>query len=257
MNASFRSIAEPRGLLVIAGLLGLWCISGIFAKPGPLSGASVGAVLHAARELVATGTLWDDYTASLERVAAGFAIGAALGLLIGGTLGLSVWLERAIGPLLTAMRQVPIFGLVPLLALWFGTGESAKLVLVALGAFYPAALNTHEALRGVPASYREIGRIYRFSQAQMFRIVLLPCAMPGILTGLKHGLSFAWIAVVGAEFFLAAAPGLGNLLEAGREQFRMEFILIGIVLIAGTGSLMNTAVTIIERRLLRWRQSFA
>lgn len=256
-SAKLARIADPRGLLVFIALVGLWAASGHWSKPASLPDTSIYAVVDAARTLIASGTLWEDYAASLQRVVIGFGVGAALGLVIGGLLGVSIWTERLVGPLLTAMRQVPIFGLVPLLALWFGTGENAKLVLVALGAFYPAALNTQEALRNVPASYRDVATLFRFDLVRSLRIVLIPCALPGILTGLKHGLSFAWIAVVGAELFLSAAPGLGNLLEAGREQFRIDIVLIGIVLIAGTGGLMNGLVTMLERHLLRWRQAFA
>jgi sulfonate transport system permease protein len=215
------------------------------------------SIFAAADDAYYNGDLVDNYLYSLARVAVGFGAGAAIGLTLGLLLGVFRTFDLVFGPLLTAMRQVPIFGLIPLLGLWFGIGEQAKIVLISLAAFYPVVLNTHEGLKGVPREYREVATVLVFSRAQLLRRVIVPCALPAILTGLKHGLSFAWIAVVAAELFLAAAPGLGNILEAGREQFRLDTVLLGVVLIGGTGAVMNHVVTLLERRALRWRPAFA
>jgi sulfonate transport system permease protein len=252
-----RRAADPRGLVPLALLLGLWIVAGHGSGAKLLQNGSIGEVLKTGRELIASGALWENYSASLMRVIAGFAIGGSLGIVIGLLLGISVWLDRLFGPLLTALRQVPIFGLVPLLGLWFGMGESAKLALVALAAFFPMALNTHESVRNIPATYREVASLYRFGLLHRLRFVLVPYALPGLLTGLKLALSFAWIAVIGAELFLSAAPGLGNLLAAGREQFRLDLLALGIILVGGTGWAMNAAVTALERYLLRWRPAFS
>ena len=253
----FRGAADPRAYVPFALLLAVWIVAGHSSKAALLQNGSIGAVLKTARALAASGALWENYSASLTRVILGFAIGGSLGVVVGLLLGISVLLDRLFGPLLTALRQVPIFGLVPLLGLWFGTGESAKLALVALAAFFPMALNAHESVRNVPISYREIASLYRFSLFYRLRFVLIPYALPGLLTGLKLALSFAWIAVIGAELFLSAAPGLGNLLAVGREQFRLDLLALGIILVGGTGWAMNAAVTALERYLLRWRPAFS
>jgi sulfonate transport system permease protein len=235
----------------------VWALKGHEAS-GPLfQDASIGAVFDTGLDLVKSGALWENYRASLLRVVLGFAIGGSIGTAIGLLLGVSFWMDRLFGPLLTALRQIPIFGLVPLLGLWFGMGESAKLALVALAAFFPMALNTYESVRNLPTAYREVAALYRFKLLYRLRFVLVPYALPGVLTGLKLALSFAWISVIGAELFLSAAPGLGNLLEAGREQFRIDMIVLGILLVGGTGWAMNAAVTALERHLLRWRPAFS
>jgi len=249
---------NAQGILPLIVLLAVWVVAVRGNQPGSLlQNGSAKAVLDTGIDLIRSGVLWENYRASLTRVIIGFALGGSLGTLIGLLLGISTWADRLFGPLLTAIRQIPIFGLVPLLGLWFGMGESAKLALVALAAFFPMALNTHEGVRNVSASYREVAALYRFGLYHRLRYVLIPNAVPSLLTGLKLGLSFAWIAVVGAELFLTAAPGLGNLLEAGREQFRVDMIVLGIVLVGGTGWAMNAAVTALERHLLRWRPNFS
>lgn len=253
-GTAIRRVLDQRGLLVIIALLATWESAVRFSGNPALVPFS--RVFAAAGDAYREGDLVANYLASLARVAIGFACGATAGLVIGAMLGVFRIVDLVLGPLLTALRQIPIFGLVPLLGLWFGIGEQAKIVLIALAAFYPVLLNTHEGFRGVPRNYREVATILMFSRAQLLRRVLVPCALPSILTGLKHGLSFAWIAVVAAELFMAAAPGLGNILQAGREQFRIDTVLLGIVLIGGTGALMNSAVTLLERRALRWRPAF-
>ncbi len=253
-HAVARQLAQQRGLLVILALLLAWEAAVRLSDNPALVPFS--RVFAAAADAYREGDLVNNYLASLARVAVGFAAGAAAGLVLGALLGVFRIVDLVLGPLLTALRQIPIFGLVPLLGLWFGIGEQAKIVLIALAAFYPVLLNTHEGFRGVPRNYREVATILMFSRPQLLRRVLVPCALPSILTGLKHGLSFAWIAVVAAELFMAAAPGLGNILQAGREQFRIDTVLLGIVLIGGTGALMNYGVTLLEQRALRWRPAF-
>jgi sulfonate transport system permease protein len=257
VQAKARAGADLRGLVPLILLFGAWLILGRDTSSGLLQNGSVGSVIATALTLIKSGALWENYRASLVRVVVGFAIGGSLGMAAGLLLGISVWADRLIGPLLTALRQVPIFGLVPLLGLWFGMGESAKLALVGMAAFFPMALNTFESVRNLPASYREVATLYRFGLLYRVRFVLIPHALPGILTGLKLALSFAWIAVIGAELFLSTAPGLGNLLQAGREQFRLDMIALGILLVGGTGWAMNATVTSLERHLLRWRPAFS
>lgn len=246
-----------RGLLIPLGLLTVWAIAGRRIGPESLSFASAESVIKVARELIVNGSLWINYTASVDRIVKGFAIGAGLGVVVGSILGISRVGNRLFSPLIIAMRQIPIFGLIPLLALWFGMGETSKLTLIALASFYPIALNTHEGLRNVPVGFREVATLYRFNRIQTLRRILLPCALPSIVTGFKQALSFAWIAGIGAELFLATAPGMGNLLETGRDQFRMDIVLLAILLISVTGTVMNQTITMFERHLLRWRPAFS
>jgi sulfonate transport system permease protein len=252
----FRHV-DWRGLLLLAVLLGFWEFAVCTLARGSTVAPSLQSIAGSFLELYRSGGLAQNYFSSLARVFAGFGIGALAGVSLGAVLALSTWAEVLLGPMITAMRQIPMFGIIPLFILWFGIGEGAKISFVALAAFHPALLNTVEGLRKVPASYHEVATVYMLSRAQLLRRVLVPCALPSILTGLKQGLAFAWIAVIGAELFVTSGSGVGNILEAGRSQFRMDIVLVAIVLIGGTGYLMNYAVGVLEAHMLRWRRTFS
>jgi sulfonate transport system permease protein len=247
---------DYRGWAGFLLILAIWEILAIADRNSALAIASIQGTLRSGAELFRTGDLWLNYEASLGRVVSGVATGGGIGFAVGALLATSRWADRLIGPVITALRQVPMFGWVPLIGLWFGMGEPAKTVLISLSAFYPMALNTHEGLRGVPASYREVATVFRLNRWQALRRVLVPCALPSIMTGLKQALSFAWIAVVGAEMFMSAAPGIGAMLVTARVQLRMDVLFLGMAVIGGTGYAMNHGMTLLERRLLRWRQEF-
>lgn len=246
-----------RGLLLLLAIVALWQFSVSAFARGSAVAPSLQAICRAVLELYRSGGLLQNCLASLTRVFVGFGIGALVGVSFGALLALSSWVEFLLGPSITAMRQIPMFGIIPLFILWFGIGESAKISFVALAAFHPVLLNTAEGLRNVPESYGEVATVYMLGRRQLLRRVLLPCALPAILTGLKQGLAFAWIGVIGAELFVTSGAGVGNILEAGRSQFRMDVVLVAIVLIGGTGYLMNYAVSLIEMHLLRWRRAFS
>jgi sulfonate transport system permease protein len=245
------------GLLLLVALLATWELAVSTFGRGSVIAPSLQDIARSGAELYRSGGLLQNYISSLGRVFLGFAIGALIGVSLGAALALSTWVEFLLGPLLTAMRQIPMFGIIPLFILWFGIGECAKISFVALAAFHPTLLNTAEGLRTVPNSYREVGTVYMLDRSQLLRRVLLPCALPSIVTGLKQGLAFAWIAVIGAELFVTSGSGVSNILEAGRSQFRMDLVLVAIVLIGGTGYLMNYAISLIEGHLLRWRRTFS
>lgn len=245
-----------RGLSVLAVFVVLWEIWQRVSGQSDVLTASFVDVARSAVALTRDGALPLHYGASLLRVLVGFAVGASLGLACGALLGMSEWADGLLGPSFTTLRQIPIFGLIPLIGLWFGTGELAKLVLIATAAFYPVLLQTQEGLRGTPRNYRDISTVLVFDRWQLLRRVLLPCAMPSVFTGIKHGLAYAWIACVGAELFLGADAGMGSLLAAGRSELRMDYVLLAIVVIAATGYLMVHGVAAIERRVLIWRPSF-
>jgi sulfonate transport system permease protein len=257
LTRKFTEYIDYRGLGLVTALLVLWEVGVRIWAPRSVLMPSVSSVIGAGIELFQSGGLRQNYAASLARVSLGFSAGALVGVVLGALLALSVWADRLLGPLITALRQVPMFGIIPLIILWFGIGETSKILFVALAAFYPVVLTTTEGLRGVPASYREVATLFMLNRWQLLRRVLVPCALPAILTGLKHGLAFAWIAVIGAELFLASGFGVGNILEAGRSDLRMDVVLFGLALIGATGYLMNYAVSTLERRLLRWRPAFS
>lgn len=193
---------------------------------------------------------------SCLRVAAGFAIGASLAMLLGAAVALGPRTERLLDPSFQALRAIPSLAWVPLLLLWFGIDETPKLILIAIGAFFPVYMGVVSGIRGVDRKLIEVGRLYRLAPLALVRRVLLPAALPALLTGLRNGLSLAWMFMVAAEL-IAASQGLGYLLSDGRESSRADIMLAAIVLLALLGKLSDTVMGALEARLLSWRDSYA
>lgn len=190
---------------------------------------------------------------SLSRCLAGFALGTAIGLALGLLCGLSRLADRTLGPSLHALKNVAVFAWIPLIALWFGFGEAARIAFVTLAVATPVALNAWEGVAGTPRPLLEVGAALRFGPLQRLVRIRLPAALPSILTGLQLGLIHAWLATVGAEYFLAKGSGLGGLLIEGRDSVDMTLVIIGVVLLGGIGVLLNLALRLLAARLAPWR----
>jgi len=192
---------------------------------------------------------------SAARVAAGFASGSLLALALGCLVALKRSAAALIDPSVQALRAIPSLAWVPLLLLWFGIDEAPKLVLIAIGAFFPVYMGVISGIGGVDRKLVEVAVLYRLSRLQLARRVLLPAALPAILTGLRGGLGLAWMFMVAAEL-IAASRGLGYLLSDGRETSRVDIVLAAIVLLAILGKLSDSLMRMLECRLLAWRDSY-
>lgn len=212
-------------------------------------------VLNTLWWLLQQGSLLSHVAASTARVLAGFAIGAVLALSIGALVGLSHRAERLLDPSFQALRAIPSLAWVPLLLLWLGIDESPKLVLIAIGAFFPVYMGVAAGFRDVDRKLVEVARMAGLSSWSLVRRVLLPAAMPSVMTGLRNGLSLAWMFMVAAEL-IAATRGLGYLLTDGRETGRADIVLAAIVLLALLGKLSDSVMKFAERRWLSWRDTF-
>lgn len=195
--------------------------------------------------------IWISLAASILRLIAGFAIGTAAGVALGFTTGMSRTADRAVGPSFHAVRQIALFAWIPLLTAWFGDGEIAKIVYIAMSAFFPAALNTHEGVRNIPTHYLEVASVLRLSWASRIRRVLFPGALPSILIGVQLSLITAWLGTVGSEYAIGTGRGIGSFMAAGREQFRMDVVVLGVIVLALVGYAINAGCTWTFRRMLQ------
>ena len=143
----------------------------------------------------------------------------------------------------------------PLLLLWLGIDETSKIVLIAIGAFFPVYLNGVAAIRNIDRKLVEVGQMYGFSRRRLVRRILLPAALPGLFTGLRSGMSLAWMFLVAAEL-IAATKGLGYLLSDGRETSRPDIVLAAIIVLALLGKLSDGLLASLEKRFLAWRDTF-
>lgn len=241
------------GFLVPLLLVGLWHYQSQQGAAQAYAFVPLATVADGFNELIQSGELVLSTLASLKRTCIGLLYGAAVGLVIGAAMALSAVANRIFSPLYHTLRQVPILGLIPLIALWFGSGEGAKLLLVSLAAFYPMALSTFEGFSHVEKRHLEVAKVLGLTHSQRFTQVQLPSALPAISQGLLHALAFAWISSIGSELFLSTGMGLGNMMMQAEVGARMEVVVIGVTTIGLLGFLMNYTFVRLSQYLLRWR----
>jgi sulfonate transport system permease protein len=211
-------------------------------------------VLDAAIGMWRRGLLQQDLLATTLRVALGFVLGSLVAVALGTITGLSRRAEQALEPTLQALRTVPTLAWAPLLLLWLGIDEPPKITLVALGAFFPVYVNLVAGITGVDRKLVEVARVFDLGEWEIARRVVLPAALPELLTGLRLGATQAWLFVVVAEFF-GAARGLGFRLTDSQQSTRVDLMFVAIVALAVLGKLTDTLIRAIERRVLRWRDT--
>jgi sulfonate transport system permease protein len=211
-------------------------------------------VAATAVDLVQSGELPDHLSISLYRLFAGFGLGSVSGLAFGVVLGLSSGLRSYVDPLFNVLRQLPTVALIPLFILIFGIGESFKIFIVIKATFFVVALAVHDAVRNISARYFEVAAVYRFSRWQVIRRIVLPAIIPPALTGVRIALSRSWMVLVGAEL-LAADTGLGQMMEMGRQMFRLDVVMVGVVLTGVIGFMLDRGFRCLETRLMRWKRN--
>jgi sulfonate transport system permease protein len=254
LSRAFQAVPRPlRGWVLPALPLALWWAALQWQWTSSPLLVSPLQVWHKAVELMSDGEAWLALGSSLKRDLLGLFIGASAGLIFGGVLGLSRWSERLFGPSFQTLKQISLFAWLPLISLWFGLGDPAKVAFIALASFFPVVLNTFEGIRATPPDLVEVARVLRFSRVQLLTRVVLPAAAPAIFTGLHLGLIYAWLATLGAEYLMVAGPGIGSLLVDGRDHFWMDQVLFGVILVGSVGVVLNTLAALVERRVLAWR----
>jgi sulfonate transport system permease protein len=207
-------------------------------------------VVTAGVELFERGLLGQYVAISTQRVLAGFAIGASLGLLLGALTGLVRAWDALLGSTLGAIRAVPSLAWVPLLVLWLKIGEDSKITLIAIGALFPVYTTVYGALAHVDRQLVEAGRAFGLNGVRLFTTVQLPAVLPSVIAGLRLALAQAWLFLVAAEL-IASSMGLGFLLIDSQNNGRVDRILLAIVLLAALGKTSDAVLGIFERWAIR------
>ncbi len=213
------------------------------------------AVVRAAWQLLLTGQLWSNLKVSAGRAFAGLLVGGGLGLALGFLTGLSRRAEVILDTTLQMLRNIPPLALIPLVILWFGIDEGAKLFLVAFGVFFPLYLNTFHGIRTVDRGLIEMARSYGLSGWRLYREVILPGALPSIMVGLRYALGLMWVLLIVAET-ISASSGIGYMTMNAREFLQTDIMLVGILMYAFLGKLADLAARRLERVCLRWHPSY-
>ena len=212
-------------------------------------------VVQAAWTLALSGELWTHVKVSAGRALAGLAIGGSLGLALGLLTGSVRWAEALLDSTLQMVRNIPALALIPLVILWFGIDESAKLFLIAVSVFFPIYLNTFHGIRNVDPGLIEMGRTYGLGRWQLYRQIILPGAMSSILVGLRFSLGLMWVILIVAET-ISAQAGIGYLTMNAREFLQTDIVLVGILLYALLGKLADLFARGLERYWLRWHPGY-
>jgi sulfonate transport system permease protein len=206
-------------------------------------------------KLLLSGELARNIWVSFWRASAGFLIGGGIGFAFGLANGLSQLSNKLTDTTLQMVRNIPHLALIPLVILWFGIDESAKLFLVALGVFFPIYLNTLHGIRTVDPQLIEMGRIYGMTDSELFRRVIFPGALPSIFVGVRFALGIMWLTLIVAET-IAASSGLGYMAMQAREFMQIDVVVLSILIYALLGKLADSASRALERLTLSWHPAF-
>ena len=257
LRQSAARLAEPALPLALPLLvLLLWEVAGalglisdrIMPRPSQIGTSAV--------QLVASGELFVHLGVSAARAIAGLLVGGLIGFGLGLANGLSDLSSRLTDTSLQMVRNIPHLALIPLVIVWFGIGEGAKLFLVALGVFFPIYLNTLHGIRNVDAQLIEMGRAYGMTPRQLFRRIVLPGALPSIFVGLRYSLGVMWLTLIVAET-LSASSGLGYMAMKAREFMILDVVVLSILLYAVLGKLADATTRALEARALAWSPVYA
>ncbi|MGB0926224.1 MAG: ABC transporter permease [Pikeienuella sp.] len=209
-------------------------------------------VLATFGELYQSGLLWKHLAPSLARLAMGATFGVLTGIFVGVAIGLFSYVRAGLSPLIAAIFPIPKIALLPLFVIWFGIDEGSKYALIAFGTFTPTVVATYGAVDNVDRTLIRMGQSFGMPWFSIVRKIVLPGAMPGILSGMRISLAIAIILLVAAEM-LGAEHGVGAyILEAG-SLYDLERLFAGVVLLSIMGVTVSALIGVIEKRLLRWR----
>nr|WP_257585657.1 MULTISPECIES: ABC transporter permease [unclassified Streptomyces] len=237
-------------------VLGAWAAASAAGQLDPAAIPAPWTVLRTLGRLWTDGTLPTDVLTSLRRAGYGFAIGLAAGVLLALVAGLSRVGEALVDGTVQLNRAIPTLGLIPLFILWLGIGETFKVAIIAIVVYIPVYLNTHAALAGIDSRYVELAEVQGLSKLAFVRRVVIPGALPGFFVGLRLGVTGSWLGLVVLEQ-INATSGLGYLMFQAQNYGRTDIILVGLLIYGVLGLVSDSAVRLVERRVLSWRRTLS
>ncbi|MFE5389799.1 ABC transporter permease [Bacillus thuringiensis] len=244
-----RAITIPVIILIIWQLAGVFGLVSKTVLPTPLD------IFLAFQELIKTGELFGHLSISVFRAAAGFFIGGGLGIILGTIVGFSARSEQYLDPSVQMLRTVPHLAVAPLFVLWFGFGETSKVLLIADGAFFPLYVNAFLGIRGVDSKLFDVARVLEFSKRKLITKLILPSALPNLLLGARLSLGVAWVSLVVAEL-MGSTEGIGYMIMDARQFSNTDIVFVGIIIFAFVGKFSDSLVRLLEVKFLRWRDNF-
>ncbi|MFN5817451.1 MAG: aliphatic sulfonate ABC transporter permease SsuC [Pseudanabaena sp.] len=247
---SFLPWLVPMFAIVLWQLLSQAGVISSKILPAPLDVLKVGI------KLAQSGELLKHITISGTRALIGFAIGGGIGFLLGLINGSFIIAETLLDTSLQMLRNIPHLALIPLVILWFGIGEEAKIFLVVIGVMFPIYLNTYHGIRTVDSGLIEMGKVYGLNSLKIFWEIVLPSALPSILVGVRFSLGIMWLTLIVSET-IASDSGIGYLAMNAREFLQTDVVVFAILLYALRGKLADAVARFLESSLLQWHPSYS
>jgi ABC-type nitrate/sulfonate/bicarbonate transport system permease component len=240
------SFLSPIALLLLWEVLARLGILDMRFFPAPSQ------ILSTLLTMMKSGELQDDTLISMTRLAVGFLVGGIPALIIGVVMGLNSTLRAMIDPLIAATYPIPKSSILPLALLVLGLGEASKIFMVAIGVFYPIAMNAMAGVREINKVYLDVGHNFKASRWDVFRTIALPGAMPMIMTGIKLGVGMGLVLIAIAEM-VGAKSGLGYLIWNAWETFAVDQMYVGLFVIALIGFALTLILTELEKVFVPWK----
>jgi len=232
-------------------VLAVWEAADLLGQIKPYTMPSLKKVAFTAVEMIRNGKLAAHILASIARVLEGFLTASAVALILGIAIGLSPTMESFTLLALQILRPIPPIAWIPLAILWFGIGELSKIYIIFVGAFFPVLVNVVDGIKTIDPRLFELARVYETPRRKLILKVILPGAMPSIMTGLRVGLGNAWICVVAAEM-IAATRGVGYMLSDGRSLARPDIVILGMIIVGIIGKVMDDIISRVRTQILVW-----
>ncbi|MEU1625029.1 ABC transporter permease [Streptomyces sp. NPDC020096] len=237
-------------------LLALWAIASAAGQLDPGAVPGPWTVLRTGVHLWSDGTLPADVLTSLRRAGFGFAIGLTGGVALALAAGLNRVGEAVIDGTVQLNRAIPTLGLIPLFILWLGIGETFKVAIIAIVVYVPIYLNLYSALSGIDNRFVELAEVLGLSRLEFIRQIVIPGALPGFFVGLRLGVTGSWLSLVVLEQ-INATSGLGYMMFQAQNYGQTDVIIVGLLIYGIFGLVSDTAVRLIERRVLSWRRTLS
>jgi NitT/TauT family transport system permease protein len=239
--------------LILAALLTVWEVLARAGLVSRLFFPPPSVIVSTLASLFGSGTMVAHLALTLRRFILGFVLGAVLGLLLGLVMGRWRRVRAAVDPLVASAHPVPKIAILPLFMVIFGIGDASKVVVIALGAFFPILINTMAGVRQISPVHFEVATNYGARPRQLFTRVLLPGSLPMILAGVRLGVNIALLLTIAVEI-VAATGGLGTMVWRAWETLRVEQIYASLAVIAAMGLAFNLVLRGLEQRLVPWQQ---
>lgn len=248
-------VSKPRRFvapLVFAVLIAVWELGARAGWISPLVLPAPSEAFEAFKDLVESGQLLRHLSASLQRLIVGFTAGTTLGLTVGTFIGLFSIARSGLAPLVAAIFPIPKIALLPLFIIWFGIGEGSKVATILFGSFFPTVIATYSGIDNVDRGLIRMGQSFNLTYRDIVRKIVLPAALPAILSGMRISASISIILLVAAEM-IGAEYGIGAYVLLAGNLMATDQLIAGVAMLSILGLTVNWLINLAERRFLKWR----